>query len=584
MVSLKVVKIKKKILVILGIITTIILYSLSLTIKTDTTQFNNFQNNNFPVGKTFNPLLEKSLSYDLVPLEPIEIISDDNFTDYGFDGTGADSDPYIIEGYNITATSGHGISIKSTTKYFVIRNCFIDAERYGIHIAFATEGSATIINNTCTNNDQGIHLDSSSGSVLTNNTCINNVHGISLDSSSGSVLTNNTCINNFNGIMQYSSSDSTLTNNNCTNNNYYGIELVDSSGSVLSNNTCTNNYYGLYIAISDSCFITYNFLQENEKYGINILPTSYYSNIIHHNTFVDNNLEGSSQARDDGKKNIWYEEATKEGNYWNNLGSKSVYKIEGKAHSRDKYPLNREETCPNPNTMTSLSIILPVIISGVLLAFLLPRYILPYTRNHVLPFVRKRREKKEKVKKTKTQIVFIALIIASLGITIWIFLSIIINLYWGIDFWKLIVGIFSFGFLVFFVTLYRITVKYRITVNLEDYSRLDENQKRIKKISIFNLIQLVLSIIFIGFGAFGYAWVHGETVAITLFSLMFLGLLLIILSRILIEKTNPNQSESKIKTMLIISVTTGIIGFLLVVGSFIGLMRMASSWSFSIGL
>ena len=505
--------------------------------------------------------ISKPLNLALTPHDPIEIISDDNFTDYGFDGKGSDVDPYIIEDYNITTSSEKGIYVNSTTMYFVIRNCYIDAEKYGVCIDNVAEGTATIKNNTCTNNNYyGIYLRSSSNSTLTNNTCTNNdnvgirlwyssnstltnntctnnndrgfnlfrssgttltnnscyndgfdfsetsveayltyvvennwvnekkfgfyinldkttlseslygqlflincteivvcnqelsntsiglylqwcenftltnntctnnFHGIMLYASSGSTLTNNTCTNNdnigicldtssnstltnntckntiYDGIMLYHSFNSTLTHNTCTNNNFHGISLSGSSGSTLTNNTCTNNeysislsgssnstlthntctnneygislsgssnstlthntcsnneygiylrssnstlthntcsnnYYGIYLYGSDSCLFTYNLLQENEEYGIFIRSDSDY-NIIHHNTFVNNNLGGTSQAYDEGSNNIWYDTETNEGNYWSDWSGIGSYSIDGLAGSVDPYPLD----------------------------------------------------------------------------------------------------------------------------------------------------------------------------------------------------------------------------------------------------
>ncbi len=91
-------------------------------------------------------------------------------------------------------------------------------------------------------------------------------------------------------------------------------------------------------------------------------------------------------------------------------------------------------------------------------------------------------------------------------------------------------------------------------------------EKRIKEIkegkrkSKNNLILLVLSVIFVVIGTGFYAWfmiVEGFNPYYTLFfSLMLVGLILIIISRILIKKVYSGS-------------WVGIIGFLLVVGLFI---------------
>ena len=275
---------KRKILsnkVIIGIIITIIiLLSLNLEIKTATTNCDNHQSNNYQWRKISNPSVEKSFSYDLTPHGPIEIISDDDFNSYSFPGNGSESNPFIIENYEIITSNGKGISITGTTKYFVIRNCYLDAVDWGLYVYGVAEGTATIMNNILENNIYGMSLWHSTGYVVINNTCrYNTEYGIQLDTSHESAVINNTCsFNNAYGVYQWNSTNSfftnnicidnqmrgiylqdtnsaVLTNNTCTNNNEYGIYLLDSSGTTLTNNTCTNNNYGIYQYRSDSTLI-----------------------------------------------------------------------------------------------------------------------------------------------------------------------------------------------------------------------------------------------------------------------------------------------------------------------------------------
>ena len=349
----------------------------SLNIKTPTTTSFNNENQ-----------IKELKVLTLITHDPIEILNDGNFSDYGFDGFGNETHPYVIEEYNITTLDEKGIYIYNTSKYFVIQNCYLDADNTGIYIYDIANGTATIKNNTCTNNnndygiylyrssnstltnntctnnnDDGIHLDSSSDCILTNNTCTNNNVGIHLDSSSDCILTNNTCANSFSGIYLISSSDCILTNNTCTINSF-GISLHSSSGSSLTNNTCINNsegirlgtgssssdlinntcinnYRGIFLHSSGSSLITYNLLQENDEYGIYIDSNSN-NNEIHHNIFVDNNLGGTSQAYDEGENNIWYDSTINEGNYWSDYTGFGSYSIDGSAGSVDPYPLDEE--------------------------------------------------------------------------------------------------------------------------------------------------------------------------------------------------------------------------------------------------
>ncbi|TDA33944.1 MAG: hypothetical protein DSO02_03230, partial [Hadesarchaea archaeon] len=58
------------------------------------------------------------------PHAPIYIEGDGNFKPANGvrSGSGTKTDPYIIENWEIDASNAHGIHIKNTTAYFVIRN------------------------------------------------------------------------------------------------------------------------------------------------------------------------------------------------------------------------------------------------------------------------------------------------------------------------------------------------------------------------------------------------------------------------------------------------------------------------------
>ncbi|GAI06209.1 unnamed protein product, partial [marine sediment metagenome] len=220
-------------------------------------------------------------SLELTPHDPISITFDNYFE--VFPGAGSVENPYIIEGYYIMTTGGVGIYITGTTRYFTVRNCYVDAVLYGIYIDNVAEGTATVINNTCNNN----------------------FYGIKIDSSGSSTVANNTCNNNYCGILLSSSDSSTVVNNTCNNNSWSGIFLSSSDSSTVVNNTCSNNDLGIVLGDSDFCVVTHNLLQENEDCGVSLASDSE-NNLFHHNTFVDNNLGGTSQACDYGTDNYWY--------------------------------------------------------------------------------------------------------------------------------------------------------------------------------------------------------------------------------------------------------------------------------------
>ena len=235
----------------------------------------------------------------LTPHEAIFINNDNNFTDYGFSGVGSENSPYIIENLNITTTIEYGIEIVNTTKHFVIRNCYVDAFQRGIKIINSSDYTATIRNNICPNNNfAGIHIEDSNYVIVSNNTCTD-----------------------------------TLAEG--------GIAIFDSSYVNVTDNICTKTKqnYGIYIYKSHNCLLTGNIIKECRLYGIYISSESS-SCVIHHNSIIDNNLDGTSQAWDSSTDSIWYEELLQEGNYWNEWKKKSPYSIDGWAETEDKYPLD----------------------------------------------------------------------------------------------------------------------------------------------------------------------------------------------------------------------------------------------------
>ncbi len=325
-----------------------------------------------------------TVSYDppsyssLTPHDPIFITSDSGFA--VFPGSGTVEDPYVIEGYDITTTDIWGIYIRDTTKHFIVRDCYIEAEYHSIYIMDVADGTVTIINNTCNNNDgSSILLWHSVSSTVTNNTCTNNDYGILLSSSGSSTVTNNTCTNNIHaGIYLMDSVSSTVTNNTCSNNpfgdgillsysgsstvennmcnnNQYGIYISSSDSSTVVKNTCSNNYYkGIQVSLSAFCVITYNLIQENEEYGVYVSFISD-NNLIHHNTFIDNNLGGTSQAYDDDSSNYWYDSSINEGNYWSDWSGTGSYSIDGFVTSTfDLYPLDEPTVFLGPPVITDI--------------------------------------------------------------------------------------------------------------------------------------------------------------------------------------------------------------------------------------
>jgi parallel beta-helix repeat protein len=173
-------------------------------------------------------------------------------------GSGTASDPYIIEGWAIDASTADGICISNTTKYFIIRNVFVHDGGsdyfYGIYLSNVTNGQ--VLNVNTTRNSVGIALDSFSlNNVVSGNNVTNNDWGIYIWSSNGTTVSGNEVTHNCigNGISLDSSSDNTVSGNEVAYSGDIGVYLVDSSScNTISGNTITSNNRGIMLDTSSN--------------------------------------------------------------------------------------------------------------------------------------------------------------------------------------------------------------------------------------------------------------------------------------------------------------------------------------------
>jgi parallel beta-helix repeat protein len=194
-------------------------------------------------------------------------------------GNGTASDPYIIEDWDINASSSAGIYIRHTNAYFIVRDCCVhDRTNFSVIIDNCVNGA--LINNNCSNCYYGIALwSSSNNNTLSNNNCSSNDnHGIHLwGPCSNNTLGNNTCISNGeDGIyLSYEADNNTLINNTCNSNNEHGIWLWSSSNNTLGNNTCSgNNQFGIYFSECNDNDAYFNICQNNSLSGIALVKSN----------------------------------------------------------------------------------------------------------------------------------------------------------------------------------------------------------------------------------------------------------------------------------------------------------------------
>jgi parallel beta-helix repeat protein len=216
-------------------------------------------------------------------------------------GSGTESDPYIIEGWEINASTANGIEILNTDAHFSVRKCLAYDGAYpysGIRLGNCVNG--TLDSNNCSSNVcYGIYLDSSSHITLSNNNCSNNGYdGIGIYSSSNCTLNNNNCSSNSgSGIfLQGSTHINVLNDNNCSNNGD-GIYLWASSNNTLNDSSCPNNGYGIHLdSSSNDNMVSNNNCSNNGYAGIGIGSLSFTTMASNNNTVINNNCSNNGNG------------------------------------------------------------------------------------------------------------------------------------------------------------------------------------------------------------------------------------------------------------------------------------------------
>ncbi|MFX0123459.1 MAG: right-handed parallel beta-helix repeat-containing protein [Candidatus Hodarchaeota archaeon] len=321
--------------------------------------------------------------------EPITIIGDDNFKNIAFmenwPGDGTPSDPFIIEGYNITGSYGDLIVIHDTTVYFIIRNNYLNglSEAWG-GLVFYNVNNGIVINNNVKNVDTlGIGVYFSKNINISDNIVQNtNLNGIRIEACPGpSLVTNNIITNSTDAALWVGdSSNKTTIEFNTIYENTYGIvftcdvaQYSTSFSSFITNNHIYNNFYGIELSYSNNILISYNSFEENFNYGV-FLSFTCENTRVKYNNFFENHVEGRSQAKDDGKNNTY------KFNFWNEWTEPdgnddgivdNPYEIDGIAYNLDDFPLttltNISSKSPNPVNIIFGSFFLLIIIGSLVI-------------------------------------------------------------------------------------------------------------------------------------------------------------------------------------------------------------------------
>ncbi|MEM4161361.1 MAG: right-handed parallel beta-helix repeat-containing protein, partial [Thermoplasmata archaeon] len=273
------------------------------------------------------------------PHAPIHINGNSQFTGENgvVGGSGTQSDPYIISGWEIDANGGtYAIWIENTTAYFVIRNCNVyratgtGSLPNGAGIALNNVTHGTIENNKCNNSIYGIYLYGNSRfNIITDNNVSGNSYGVQLTSTNNTTLTFNTITNNLNyGLyLETYSTNNTIAYNNVSSNSNHGIYIYyySTNNTITNNNVSNNSWDGIRVYFGCSYTeISGNNVFNNTGYGISVLMrTSYCS--IERNTVFNNNLTGIYVNGDPG--GYGYTKISRNVVYSNGYGGSTYYGI-----------------------------------------------------------------------------------------------------------------------------------------------------------------------------------------------------------------------------------------------------------------
>lgn len=316
------------------------------------------------VGLSFNYTEEsihsKTLSISNKIDPPIEISNDNDLLSYNFSGLGTEEDPYRIENLNIITANNYGIVVQNITKYILIQNNNVNALFGAIRIYNTSPDTIIITNNTCIGGELGIFVAISPRIKILNNTCSDSYDGININDSPYSLIENNTLTKNHVGIrVENNVSFSKIINNHIINN-YDGMWITNSRNSLFKNNIIRNNVNGFLLDSTNKEFASQNSVIRNNLFENNtsfaLIFTAFIEqsftrqNLVYHNSFVNNNPNGHSQAKDLGRHNNWYNESLKEGNYWSDWLGFLPYDISGSANTIDMYPLE----APLHSTITNV--------------------------------------------------------------------------------------------------------------------------------------------------------------------------------------------------------------------------------------
>ena len=157
------------------------------------------------------PLMEPCTSEpnEYAPHAPILVVGNSGFTPENgvIFGSGTASDPYVIAGWDVNASTATGVEIRSTTAYYILRHM-------RIHSGTAIQPYL----------HEGIKIEDASNGRVESIESYDNTMDLSIRTSSNMVIANNEFTNDFSGAVHLMS---------CSSIEFYNNTFVTSSGGIV---------------------------------------------------------------------------------------------------------------------------------------------------------------------------------------------------------------------------------------------------------------------------------------------------------------------------------------------------------------
>ncbi len=181
-------------------------------------------------------------------------------------GSGTDSDPYIIEGWEIAATTAYGIAVRNTTAPFILRGNFLHS------------GGSSF---------DGIAFERVRNGVASANVVSGNQFGFRVVSSTNVTISANNVSSNLGGMYVGDSSDMSIVANAIASHVWQGVSITNSSLIAIEDNQISDSQSGIFLSTSTS--VT---LQRNRLTSDGVLLDGDLRHYSSHTITADNLVNG----------------------------------------------------------------------------------------------------------------------------------------------------------------------------------------------------------------------------------------------------------------------------------------------------